>query len=168
MSRTQHGRRRHRAMAEIPAYRNPVAAAVARQRMKAAARDERIGALLMQQDEDATDLLAHLAWIIGLGAEIALQVHGSHHATLRRLHGALRSVAAMCLHHGYRWQASQAVALQEALAEAHQLISAEPAIATRYTRGADWLASVISRHQLPADAVAGAELYQPTTGAKPC
>lgn len=146
-------------MREIRAWRNPVAAAVARDSMREAARVERIATLLMEDGEDATEALAHHAWIIGLGAEIALQVHGTEHPALRRLHGALRSLAAMCLQHGYRWRADQARPLEAALAEAHQLIVTHPAQASKFTRDADFLAWSITHHKLPPDAIAGAELY---------
>lgn len=157
MSRPRH--RRHRPMHEIPAYRNPVAAAVARESMRDAARAERIATLMMIDGEDATEALAHHAWIIGLGAEVALQVVGTEHPALRRLHGALRSVAAMCLHHGYCWRADHAMPLEAALAEAHELITRHPAQAARFTRDADFLAWAITQHKLPPDAIAGAELY---------
>lgn len=151
--------RRHRPMHTIPAHRNPVARAVAKHAMEQAARTERIATLLMQQGEEATDTLAHLAWIIGVGAETALQVHGPQAASTRRLHGALRTVQAMCLQHAYRWQAAHAVPLQAALAEAHQIITTHPAQAGRYTPGADHLAHAITHHQLQPGDVAGAEIY---------
>lgn len=153
------GRKKHRPLAFIPAYRNPVAKAVAKRSMEQAARDERIATLMLEQDEDATDALAHLAWIVGVGCETALAVHGAQSAATRRLHGALRTVQAVCLQHGYRWQAQHAVPLQAALAEAHELIAKHPAQAARFTRGADWLAKAIVQHQVQAADIAGAEIY---------
>jgi hypothetical protein len=146
-------------MHTIPAHRNPVARAVAKHAMEQAARTERIATLLMQQDEEATETLAHLAWIVGVGCETALQVHGPQSPLTKRLHGALRTVQAMCLQHAYRWQAQHAVPLQAALAEAHEVITAHPAQAGRFTRGADQLAHAITHHQLQAGDVAGAEIY---------
>lgn len=151
--------KKHHALRFIPAYRNPVAKAVAKRSMAQAARDEGIATLMLQQDEDATDALAHLAWIVGVGCETALAVHGAQSAATRRLHGALRTVQAVCLQHGYRWQAQHAVPLQAALAEAHELIAAHPEAAARFTRGADCLARAIQLHELQAGDVAGAEIY---------
>lgn len=151
--------KKHRPMPFIPAYRNPVAKALAKHQMQQAARDERIATLMLEQDEDATDALAHLGWIIGTGAGTAAAVHGVHSPVMRRLHGALRTVEAMCLQHGYRWQVAQALALQQALAEAHELIATHPAAAAPMTDNAGHLAGLITSHKLKPGVVAGAELY---------
>ncbi len=144
----------------LPAYRNPVARAVAVARMADAARTEQIATLMLEQDEDAAEALAHLAWIIGVGCETSLNVLGLEHITTRRLHGALRGIEAMCLQHGYRWQIDQAVPLQDALAIANTVVIEHAAHAAKFTPGADFLAYRITKRKLQRGDIAGAELYR--------
>lgn len=107
---------------------------------------------------EVLDLLVNLAWVLGIGAEV------SHHiapgsAQARRLHGALRTVVDMA-RAGNRWRAEFGPALDAALREANALIDAHPAVWPRFNPGATWLAQEIREGRVPANAVAGAELYR--------
>jgi hypothetical protein len=64
--------------------------------------------------DDATELLAALSVVIGTPCEAGARVHGRDAPWVRQLHGALRTLQAMCLQ-GYRWQPQYAPALDAAL-----------------------------------------------------
>lgn len=157
--------KRHRPMRQIPAWRSPVARAVAKQAMASAARNERIATLILEQDEPATEHLAHMAWVIGAGCETAIHALGLHHPISRTLHGALRSIEAMCLRHAYTWQTEHALAIEAALASAHQVIVEHPEIAQHHTDAGDVIAATIRAQRLAPGMVAGVEIYQQTAEA---
>lgn len=140
------------------AYSHPVAKALAATQLRQHLKTVQIAAYQHSTGEDATDYLAHLAWIIGLGCETAANVHGLHHPAMRRLHGALRTVQQLCLR-GYRWDEALAPALDAALAEANELIIQHAEVAAPCMPGAEWLASRIRAHQVTTADVAGAELF---------
>lgn len=106
---------------------------------------------------DSLDLLANLGWQIGLAAEIAYQLDPAG-AQVRRLHGALRAVHAMCMQ-GYAWRAQYGAALDAASAEAGALIQQHHKLAMRLMPGAAELAESIRARTVRADAVSGAEIY---------
>lgn len=98
---------------------NPVAAALRRAH---AAREfasqiatTRIKLYMLQAGEDATDMLAALAVVLGTPCEAGARIHGHDAPWVRQLHGALRTVAALCLQHGYRWQPEYAPAINRAI-----------------------------------------------------
>lgn len=102
-----------------PRKDNPVAAALRRAR---AERDfgsqittTRIKLYMLQAGEDATDTLAALAVVIGTPCEAGARIHGHDAPWVRQLHGALRTVAAICLQHSYRWQPEFADAINRAI-----------------------------------------------------
>ena len=74
----------------------------------------RIKLLDAQHGADATELLACLAVVIGTPCEAGARQFGHTPAWVRQLHGALRSITAMCLQ-GYWWDSTQALALSRAV-----------------------------------------------------
>lgn len=106
-------------------HSNPVARAVHRaehERTKAKANEEfcsqilttRIKAMSADHGSDATELLASLAVAIGTPCEAGAREFGRDHPWVRQLHGALRTIQAMCLA-GYRWDSTLAHALDRAI-----------------------------------------------------
>jgi hypothetical protein len=79
----------------------------------------RIQILEMIDGCDATETLASLAVVIGTVAQAGASQHGSEPAWVRQLHGALRTVEAMC-HAGYKWQAKYSAAMEIAVGIAAQ------------------------------------------------
>lgn len=140
------------------AYSHPVARAVAVARLKNRATDIKIHLHLLQAGEDCAELLADTAWVISIGAEVALQVLGPASPTLRRLHGALRAVQAICLQ-GYGWQPEQALPLDAALGDSNTLLMANEALAYQMMPGAEYFAQRIKARVVDGTEVAGAELY---------
>lgn len=72
--------------------------------------------LFMAEDgEDATELLASLAVVIGTTCDAgAAQFGRDEKPWVRQLHGALRTIQVMCLE-GYTWQSQHALALNRAV-----------------------------------------------------
>lgn len=115
---------------------------------------------------EATEMLALLGCLLGAGAQMSLELHGTD-ARTRRLHGALRTVVGLCLQ-GYVWRAPLATALEAAVQEARDLLISNPVHGMRCMPAAQHLSHLIRQHAVTADAVVGAELYraepaQPTT-----
>lgn len=145
----------HRARPEL-ARSHPVATAIAKQQMDRHMTTISIAIYLMADGEPPRDLLAHLGWMIGIGAEIAaLLTPGT--AAARRLHAALRTVVAMG--EADAWQAAQAPMLSDAANEAKALMVRYPDHGMRLIPGADWIAAQIRDGSARLDHVAGAELY---------
>ncbi len=160
-------RRRHIPVRHIPAWRNPVAKAVSIRRMDAAQLSERIQVLMLVDGEPATEELAHLGWMIAVACETAMHALGLHHPTSRTLHGALRAIEAMCLRNGYRWDASQALAIEAARTAAHQVLIDHPAIGGQHTDAGHILAGLIQGHRLVPGMLAGAEIYSQQEATQP-
>lgn len=153
---------------------NPVARAVAqqqaaraRQQLNSVALSERISTLTLADGEPAAKHLATMAWAIAVSCEAALGVLGPQHATTRTLHGALRTIERVCLHHRYLWQAEYALALERAFELAHQVMVEHPTAAQRHISAGDAIGAVILARQLQPGMVAGIELYQPLTPGEP-
>lgn len=151
--------RRHRPVRHIPAFRNPVAKAVAIDRMQRTLLTDCIDVLLLGDGAPATEELANLAWMIATAAETAMHALGLHHPTSRTLHGALRSIEAMCLRNGYRWDETQALAIEAARATAHQVLIDHAATACQHMDAGHVIAHQITQQTLQAGLVAGAEIY---------
>jgi len=141
------------------AERNPVAKAIAVRRMQSVLTDQQIELHVTPDGADATSLLAHLGWQLGLAAQTAVFALGTDSATTRRLHGALRTAHDLCLR-GYLWQAALAPALDQAMSEAHEVLLAYPDTAQHFIGAADHLAALIRAHRVQRDSIVGAELYQ--------
>lgn len=141
---------------------NPVARALALQTMDEHLRSVGVHVYMQQEGEESADLLADLAWVIGVGAETAHRTAPGQ-ADSRRLHGALRSVVQMAAT-GCRWQRLHAQPLYAAAQDAKALLVRHRAIAEQMTEGADYLAAQVRAGRATLDMVAGAEIY-PTTPA---
>lgn len=116
----------------------------------------RLRILMAQQGDDATELLAALAVVIGTPCQAAAQTQGRT-AEVRRLHGALRTIVDMCLTHRYRWQSDCALALEGA-AELAGSMKPQLNVETFALAWADslWLAEAILKHAVSNDMVATA------------
>lgn len=114
----------------------------------------RIGMLSAQDGDDATELLAKLAVVIGTPCEAGARLHGHYHPWVRQLHGALRTIQAMCLQ-GYHWQAHYALALDRAIEiAAEQRDDLDAATFTAAWIEASAMAASIMRHDIDVQAVA--------------
>ena len=155
MPKTITRHRRHHRQSNIS---NPVAAAIARARMAAQMRDFAIAIYLANDGQPERETLAHLGWLIGLGAEMAAQTQpGSPLA--KQLHAALRTVLQMSAD-GARWQSAQAGILEQAAQSAQRLALNHASMAERLVPDADWIANRIRAGTATIADVAGAEVYR--------
>jgi hypothetical protein len=149
---------------QLALHSNPVAKAFARADRLAinteAARNfadqlltTRLCLLSADDGSDATELLSRLAVVIGAPCEAGARL-GIKDTWVRQLHGALRTIQAMCLN-GYVWQSQYALALDRAIEvageERHELDA--------QTFQDAWLdacalSTQIMNHTVSADAVA--------------
>jgi hypothetical protein len=137
---------------------NPVMAAIAVEQQRQL--NLNLGVLMTFADDgkEQRELIANLAAIIGVDAEIAVNVNPDHPAA-RRLHGTLRTINQMALN-GCRWQAIHARVIAEDLDTAHQLAQDYPKIGLAAAPACQALARAILNDKLPPDAIAGAEIYR--------
>lgn len=137
---------------------NPVMAAIAVENQRQL--NLTLGALITLADDgqEQRDLIANLASIIGVGAEIAINVNKDHPAA-RRLHGTLRTLTAMALD-GCRWRKASALVIAEDLETSHQLAQDYPKIGLAAAPACQALARAILNDTLPPDAIAGDEIYR--------
>lgn len=107
---------------------NPIEDAIRRAQVKRADAEYdsnvltvRLMILEAEEGQDATELLARLAVVIGYPCQAAAEVYGvkAMPSWARQLHGALRTIQQICLE-GYRWQAKYALALDRAVEIASQ------------------------------------------------
>lgn len=147
------------------ALRSPVARAIVLRRMRAAIRDLGVAIYLLPDGERDPDMLAAIAWGIGVGAEIAANVMPGS-STAKRLHAALRTVVALSESGGH-WQSSQAGPLLDAMEQAQQLLVAHPHVGQSVMGCADHLAERIRHGTARLSDVAGAELYAQPAGQQP-
>lgn len=137
---------------------NPVAHAVARNTMRCHVRSVGIELFLTQDGDQAKGLLSHLAWIVGLGAEISLQVmEGS--PTARHQHTVLRNVLQLAVN-DCRWRGDLAESIWAAVQEASDLLMTHPSAALEAQGRADFLAERVRAGAARMDDVAGAEVYR--------
>jgi hypothetical protein len=152
MLKKHHSKTNHHAVRS-----NPVAIAIAKARMRRQMVTFGIEMFMTDDGEPALDLLAHLGWMLALGAEIAAQVMpGTTKA--KRLHAALRTVLQMCADGGC-WQASQAGVLQAATNEALALMQQHPDTGASLMGDADHIAARIRAGVANLSDVAGSEIY---------
>ena len=138
---------------------NPVAAAVVDQQLREHITDIRITALMLSDGDEARDLLASYACVLGVGAEVAVTIDRQS-AEARRLHGGLRTVISMVVDGGALWQSCYALTLQDLIHEAQQLLLNNRRLALQLMPAAQELATNILQGTVRADAVAGAEIYK--------
>ena len=154
--------RRHRMNRMEMLARNPISRAFVINRVQATHADRIIIARtqLYQADhgQDATELLASVAVCIGGACQLAasLELYQTD-ARVRMLHGALRTVQAMCLA-GYKWQSEYAHALNAAIVTAQALLAdlkATPEQILQAARDAEGFADEIMQHAVRVDSVFG-------------
>jgi hypothetical protein len=112
-----------------------------------------------EDGEDATELLSLLAVVIGTPCDYGALVHGRTD-WVRQLHGALRTIQALCLE-GYRWRSAYAPAMDRALelAATQDLGEITPELRKHWEQAwmdACHLSNLIDQHAVTADTVAGA------------
>lgn len=144
------------------ALANPLAKSIAVRQIEQHLRDIQMLAYMLADGEEAAKQLAHMAWIIGLGAEVSFSLASPR---ARVLHGALRTVHGMALA-GYRWRTMHAPAVDQALAESSALITTHADTAWTMLAGAEWIAHRISTRTTAPEDVAGAEIYATTLPAE--
>lgn len=137
---------------------NPVAAALARERMRAQMVDFSIAVYMAPDGSQESELLAHLGWLLALGAEVLAQT-APHSLAARRMHGDLRTVLQMA-EDGAIWQAAHAGALADAARRAKDATINHADLAMRLAIDADWIASRIRAGTATMTDVAGAEVYR--------
>lgn len=115
-----------------------------------------IAVYMTADGEPARDLLAHLGWVIGIGAEIAALVAPGN-AQAKRLHAALRTVIQLGIDDA--WQAAQAGVLSDAANEAKDLLVRHANLGLDLVPSGDYIASRIRDGLAQLTDVAGAEIY---------
>lgn len=137
---------------------HPVAKPYARLNLKDARTEIKIHLYAHADGADATDLLANLAWFLALALKLEACVKGDT-ARLRRIHGALRNVQAMCLA-GYTWNSVLAGAMDTALIAADAAVDELEAYCDIGVNDAQVLHDMVRAHVIKPDSVMGQELYE--------
>lgn len=137
---------------------HPVAAAVAVARMRNHMRTVGIELFMTDDAQPAAGLVSHLAWIIGMGAEISAQTAPGSEAA-RRQHMVLRNLVHMATE-GCTWRAALAEPIWAAALEAHDLLTKHPSRGLAIVASADFLAERVKSGQIRMSDIAGAEIYQ--------
>lgn len=121
----------------MAAAANPVARAIARQRMLAATRDFAIQVHMLDDGEDVRVDLSAAARVLAVAVRVAEQradasgnAEDRNTPALRVMAGAM-SAMAQCSQRGWRWRRLDAVAVDQGLAEASALLRSASAHETR-------------------------------------
>lgn len=158
MARPRFYQRRH----SLPKGHNPVRAALAVDAQRKLILDLGVLVALADEGSEQRELIANLACVIAVGAEIAVHVN-RHHPLARRLHGTLRTLTDMA-QNGCRWRKACALVIAEDLETSHQLTQDFPQIGLAAAPACQALARDILNDRLHPDAIAGAEIYRETEG----
>ena len=135
---------------------NPVLRAVVTEGMRKTLADIAIKAHLTPDGEVDRFLIAEFAFVIGLGAEVAIAMQDEQRA--RRLHSALRTLLGMSVNGG-RWQAAQSARMYELACEANKLSIDNVDLALPRYVGARNLSDAIAAGKARMEDVAGVEIY---------
>ena len=135
---------------------NPVLRAVVTEGMRKTLVDIAIKAHLTPDGEVDRFLIAEFAFVIGLGAEVAIAMQDEQRA--RRLHSALRTLLGMSVNGG-RWQAAQSARMYELACEASKLSIDNVDLALPRYVGARNLSDAIAGGTARMEDVAGVEIY---------
>lgn len=142
----------------VRAKSSPVKAAlelaVVRDSMKSLA----IRVYLTEDGEVDRDLLSQLVFLIGLGADVAMNVPGPIERA-KAMHAALRTLLGMSVNGG-RWQASQARLMHFIATEATELSMRHKVVGLQLKDAAVHLATRVARGEATMADVAGAEIYK--------
>lgn len=152
-TRRAHVTRQQRALA------SPVARAIARREvlaMQATVRGLALACMYAEHGSEQRELLANVAFIVGVGAEVAavVPVAGDNRAGL---HQALVEVVRMACD-GARWDAGWAAQLSLALEVSAEVMLQDAVRATAVAPGAQGLAADVRAGRVQMDAVAQLEL----------
>lgn len=117
----------------------------------------RVRLMMAEDGEDATELLAMLAVVIGTPCDYGALVHGRTQ-WVRQLHGALRTIQNMCLD-GYHWQVKYALAIDNAvnLAATQDIGEVTPDLRQHWEQAwldANHFSNTISKHLVDKETVA--------------
>ena len=135
---------------------NPVLRAVVTEGMRKTLADIAIKAHLTPDGEVDLFLIAEFAFVIGQGAEVAIDMQDEQRA--RRLHSALRTLLGMSVNGG-RWQAAQSARMYELACEANKLSIDNVDLALPRYVGARNLSDAIAAGNARMEDVAGVEIY---------
>ena len=135
---------------------NPVLRAVVTEGMRKTLADIAIKAHLTPDGDVDRFLIAEFAFVIGLGAEVAIAMQDEQRA--RRLHSALRTLLGMSVNGG-RWQAAQSARMYELACEANKLAIDNVDLALPRYVGARNLSDAIAAGNARMEDVAGVEIY---------
>ena len=135
---------------------NPVLRAVVTEGMRKTLADIAIKAHLTPDGGIDRVMIAEFAFVIGLGAEVAIAMQDEQRA--RRLHSALRTLLGMSVNGG-RWQAAQSARMYELACEANKLAIDNVDLALPRYVGARNLSDAIAAGKARMEDVAGVEIY---------
>ena len=135
---------------------NPVLRAVVTEGMRKTLVNIAIKAHLTPDGGIDPILIAEFAFVIGLGAEVAIAMQDEQRA--RRLHSALRTLLGMSVNGG-RWQAAQSARMYELACEANKLAIDNVDLALPRYVGARNLSDAIAAGNARMEDVAGVEIY---------
>ena len=135
---------------------NPVLRAVVAEGMRKTLADIAIKAHLTPDGGIDRVLIAEFAFVIGLGAEVAIAMQDEQRA--RRLHSALRTLLGMSVNGG-RWQAAQSARMYDLACEANKLAIDNVDLALPRYVGARNLSDAIAAGKARMEDVAGVEIY---------
>ena len=150
------GKDKDLAMKKRKSKTNPVLRAVVTEGMRKTLADIAIKAHLTPDGEVDRFLIAEFAFVIGLGAEVAIAMQDEQRA--RRLHSALRTLLGMSVNGG-RWQAAQSARMYELACEANKLAIDNVDLALPRYVGARNLSDAIAAGNARMEDVAGVEIY---------
>jgi len=135
---------------------NPVLRAVVTEGMRKTLADIAIKAHLTPDGGIDRVMIAEFAFVIGLGAEVAIAMQDEQRA--RRLHSALRTLLGMSVNGG-RWQAAQSARMYDLACEANKLAIDNVDLALPRYVGARNLSDAIAAGKARMEDVAGVEIY---------
>ena len=135
---------------------NPVLRAVVTEGMRKTLADIAIKAHLTPDGGIDRVMIAEFAFVIGLGAEVAIAMQDEQRA--RRLHSALRTLLGMSVNGGW-WQAAQSARMYELACEASKLSIDNVDLALPRYVGARNLSDAIAAGKARMEDVAGVEIY---------
>ncbi len=133
----------------LQALRHPIGRAIALEQYESTRRTLQARVLVLADGEPCRQLLADAAWVVGLGAELAL-LQG--HAAARQVHATLRGVMQLA-QEGARWKSHLALPLDQAVTVSHALLLAFADQAITLMPRAEWL-----RERVLLKAVDGTEV----------
>lgn len=138
--------------------KNPIRAAIGKVQIEQYFRHIRLGMFGIANGSDATRLLSHIGWVVGLAAETERFTRGITQ-NLRLLHGACRNVQMLCMR-GYTWDDQFALSFENAVSLARATLDDRPHIAAQLIHGANYFQQRIQNHAVDESDISGADVYQ--------